>query len=498
MAHARKLVVLLLVALLPVQPANGAEAEAPQAAPAEKPESPRPKRAADEPRATEPTEAPLPAEAAIASTAAGCADSRECARREGYGNVCADGKCLGYLDRTDLLDVLGISKGPAPAPKPFKLLPAIIPAVGYNPALGFLIGVVANFGMYLGDPERTTISNLSALVLLTTNSQLQVQLTSTLMTSRNEWELQGDWRFLVYNQNTYGLGTGPTPLSQGITIGGWGETAAITGGQLIDFDLVRVHETVLKRVVAELYLGGGYRLDRYYAIVDQSLNLSASPPVVTSHFAYNTIYGFDTAEYTVSGLSLDALYDSRDSTINAYRGTYGHAAFRFNPTWLGSSQASTLLYGEFRAYVGLCDEVPRNVLAFWLIAQGVTGGHLPYLALPSITWDARSTTGRGYVQGRFRGTAEVYGEAEWRFRLSRDGFLGGALFVNAVTFSSPAVNLPAYGYSQPAQNLFQYVKPAGGFGLRFMMNKESRTNVRLDFAWGVDSFGVYLGAGEAF
>jgi hypothetical protein len=251
LVHARELVALPFVALLTVQPANGAETEAPQAATAEKLESPRPKRAADEPRATDPAEAPLPADTAIASAAAGCTDSRECARREGYGNVCADGRCRGCLDRTDLLDVLGFSKGPAPAPKPFKLLPAIIPAVGYNPALGFHVGVVANFGMHLGDPEKTTISSLSALVLLTTNSQLQVQVTGTLMTSRNEWELQGDMRFLVYSQNTYGPGTGPTPLSQGITIGGWGETAAITGGQLIDFDLVRVHETVLKRVVAE-------------------------------------------------------------------------------------------------------------------------------------------------------------------------------------------------------------------------------------------------------
>jgi hypothetical protein len=47
-------------------------------------------------------------------------------------------------------------------------------------------------------------------------------------------------------------------------------------------------------------------------------------------------------------------------------------------------------------------------------------------------------------------------------------------------------------------NLFEYVKPAAGFGARIMMSKESRTNLRVDFAWGVDSFAVYLGAGEVF
>jgi hypothetical protein len=42
------------------------------------------------------------------------------------------------------------------------------------------------------------------------------------------------------------------------------------------------------------------------------------------------------------------------------------------------------------------------------------------------------------------------------------------------------------------------VRPAGGFGARILMSKESRTNLRLDFAWGVDSFAIYLGAGEVF
>ncbi len=91
------------------------------------------------------------------------------------------------------------------------------------------------------------------------------------------------------------------------------------------------------------------------------------------------------------------------------------------------------------------DEVPRNVLAFWLRAEGVTSGHQPYLALPSVGWDAKGTTGRGYVQGRLRGTAWIYAEAEWRFRITDNGLLGGALFANAQTMSLPAVTLPTYG-----------------------------------------------------
>ncbi len=44
----------------------------------------------------------------------------------------------------------------------------------------------------------------------------------------------------------------------------------------------------------------------------------------------------------------------------------------------------------------------------------------------------------------------------------------------------------------------QFFRPAGGFGLRFMMNRDSRTNVALDFAFGESSFGVWFNAGEYF
>jgi len=448
----------------------------------------RPAAAADPPQAPA---APAPGPA--------CQTSHECAAREGYGSICGDGHCLDYVDRTDLLNLFGLTEKHRPPPTPFKLYPAIIPAVGYNPALGFLVGVVGTFGMYLGPPEDTTMSSANALVLLTTNKQLVIQIGTTLLTARNDWELQGDWRFLLYNQDTYGLGTAVPPLSFGVSIDGWGSTAPLTGGQPMKFNHIRFHELVLHRAFAEhLYLGGSFRYIRYYDIVDESLNLSVNPPVVTSHYAYSVLKGFDPSAYTLSGVSVDVLYDSRDSTINPYRGLYAHLAYGVFPTWLGSSHTSSQVAAEFRCYLGLSDDVPRNVLAFWVLATAVTSGNQPYLTLPSVGWDAKGTTGRGYVQGRFRGPSQVYAEAEWRFRITDNGFLGGAVFVNAETFSRPEASLPAYGYTVAGSSLFADVKPAGGIGLRFLMNKESRTNVRLDFGFGVDGLAIYLGAGEVF
>jgi hypothetical protein len=425
-----------------------------------------------------------------------CTESRDCALRLGYGNVCADGRCEAYVDRTDITDLFRkVAKGRT-EPQPFVLYPSIIPAIGYNPALGFLIGIVSKAGMLLGDASDTTMSNASLLVLLTTKKQLVIQLGSTILTSHNEWQLIGDWRFLLYNQDTYGLSTGTPLTSTSFSISGWGSTTPIDGAQPMKFDLLRIHQVALRRVWGNLYVGGGYWLDRFFGIVDESLDLTAPSPVITSHYAYSTYYGFNPSEYTTSGVTVDAVYDSRDSTINPYRGIFTQLSLGGFPTWLGSTQGSTMVGIEFRGYLGLSDAVPRNVLAFWLLAGGVTSGVRPYLALPSVGWDAAGTTGRGYIQGRFRGPGEVYGEVEWRFRITDNGLFGGAIFANAMTFSRPAFNYSTF--NEPAVNLFQYVKPAGGIGARILMSKESRTNLRVDFAVGVDSFAVYLGAGEVF
>ena len=434
-----------------------------------------------------------------------CSSSEACAASAGRGWVCEEGECQPYHDATDLFVAVGLSQPSEAPPQAFRPFLSILPVIGSNPTQGVLAGVAVILGIYLGDPKTTTISNVSANILYTTKNQFLSGINSVLMLEHNEWQLQGDWRFLIFNQDTFGLGTGPTPVSTGFTPGastgftlnGFGTTSAIEGAQPMDLNLLRIRENFLKKAwLDSFYIGPGFSFDRYYAIHDKLLDLSASPPVVTSHYAYSKVLGFPTGAYNTSGLSLNLLWDSRDSTINPYRGYYAAISYQLNPTFLGSTEDSSLLYGEFRTYIGLSKEVPRNVLAIWVYAQTTITGQLPYLALPAIGWDSRNRTGRGYVQGRFRGTAEIYSEVEWRFRITDDGFLGGVVFANVETFSRAPVSY--LGFVDGGQNLFQYLRPAGGIGLRFMMNRQSRTNITLDLTVADKTFGLYIGAGEAF
>ena len=426
-----------------------------------------------------------------------CTSSDQCAMRDGRGSVCEEGHCEPYQDATDLFVAVGLSQPSEAPPEAYKPFLTILPVIGSNPTQGVLAGVAVILGIYLGDPKTTTISNISANVLYTTKNQFLSGINSVLMLENNEWQLQGDWRFLVFNQDTFGLGTGIPPISTGFTLNGYGTTVAIEGAQPMDLNLIRIRENFLKKAWLDaFYLGPGFSFDRYYAIHDKLLNLSASPPVVTSHYAYSTVLGFNPAQYNISGLSLNLLWDSRDSTINPYRGTYASVSYQWNPTWLGSAKNSSVLTLEYRGYFGLDPAIPRNLIAVWFLMQTTVSGQLPYLGLPAIGWDSRNRTGRGYVQGRFRGTAEVYGEVEYRFRITRNGLLGGVVFANFETFSSAPVSY--LGFFNQGQNLFQYLRPSGGIGLRFMMNRQSRTNITLDLTVAEKTFGLYFGAGEAF
>jgi outer membrane protein assembly factor BamA len=116
-------------------------------------------------------------------------------------------------------------------------------------------------------------------------------------------------------------------------------------------------------------------------------------------------------------------------------------------------------------------------------------GEFPYLILPATAYDQRSRSARGYTQGRYRGNNFLYGEAEYRFPISKcGGILGGVLFLNATTANNPIQSL----------KLFESVKPGYGLGLRVMVDKKTRTNLAIDFGFGDKSSGFYLAASETF
>jgi outer membrane protein assembly factor BamA len=304
------------------------------------------------------------------------------------------------------------------------------------------------------------------------------------------------------------LGTNSPPDSLDFQ-GNWGWQGEITGdGQgsfPMFYDYFKFHETVSRMVFENFYIGIGYQLDYYWNIKDEQLNLDTVPSQVTPHWLYSRKYDFDTSSYMLSGLSLNVVYDSRDNLINPYKGFYANLNYRINQEWLGSDQFSTNLWAEFRTYIGLSKKKPRHVVGFWLFGDFQVSGNRPYLTLMASGEDQKARSGRGYIAGRFRGENFVYGEVEYRFPISQcSQVLGGVIYVNATTASNLARENIFYDsdgnilYETDPVRLFQYVMPAFGFGLRFMINKYTRLNLNLDFGLGIKSRAFYFSGTETF
>jgi len=344
-------------------------------------------------------------------------------------------------------------------PKAHSLVP--LPAVAYTLEARFLATLTTS---YTFQRPAAHLSALSATLTYTQNQQLILAFNGPLWTSHNRSLWLADYRLLHYPQQTYGLGSN---ASRGDALG-------------MNYNFLRLHQSYYRRVgpAGNLYAGGGFFLDRRWDIVtvdgngQQLADIGGYRPGVAGRS-------------TSVGLVVSVLRDTRANQLRpAASESYLLLALRTNLQALGSDANYRFLQLDTRRYLRAG---PRgNVLAFWLYGDFVLGQAAPYLDLPATGWDTYSVTGRGYIQGRFRGTSLVYGEAEYRFNLTPSRVLGGVLFANGQSARHPTT-----GYGR--------VAPALGTGLRLCLSKKSSTYLAVDYAFGIQgSQGVFFNLGDVF
>ncbi len=348
----------------------------------------------------------------------------------------------------------------APVKKTDRYHLSLVPAAGYTLQTGWAGIVSANLAFYRTDSDRAKISSISTSITYSQYSQIILPVQADLWTKGNKFNVITDFRYLQYPSTTFGLG---------------GHTV-YTDGYTIDFSYIKLHQSVLKAISKDLYAGLGYYLDYAWNIRE------VNPPVgeVTSFQKY----GLTTTELA-SGIALRLLYDSRLNQINPNNGFYANIVYRPNFTFMGSDNNWQSLLLEFRKYVKFPHS--ENVLAFWSYNWLTTGGRPGYLFLPSTGWDDSYNTGRGYIQGRFRGNNMTYLEAEYRFKISQNGLFGGVLYGNAQSFS------------KEISDQYNTITPGWGTGLRIKLNKYSKANLCIDYGFGLEgSKGFFVNLGEVF
>ena len=163
-------------------------------------------------------------------------------------------------------------KEKAPKP-PKKFMALILPNISSNPSNGFLLGIGGTFGWYMGPKENTRVSSAPFTVAVTSKKQLITFVKSNIYTKEDKFFLQGDWRFYIYSQPTYGLGTNSPDTSNLPSGFHWDGQGGSTDSASfpMKYNLVKFSEIINRKIVENFYAGIGYHLDYYYSIEDENL-----------------------------------------------------------------------------------------------------------------------------------------------------------------------------------------------------------------------------------
>jgi hypothetical protein len=364
-------------------------------------------------------------------------------------------------DLPELLSrLLGRPRLATGAEKRFHL--AVLPFVLANPLLGAGGGLAAVGGFRLGGPE-TAFSRFETSAFLTTHRQEGVVVRTDVRLPGNGWILSGDWGGGRFPNPAYGLG---------------GETRS-SDRTVVQRQQIQLHETVYRRVVSQLYGGLGYLVDDFYDIVD--VRHAAGEATRFSAYPYGT-----SGRSLSSGVTLNVLWDGRDSTVRPTRGASILGRFRFEPAELGSDDAWYSYYLDARTYLAVPGR--GDVLALWAFGWW-SSARTPYLLLPQVGADPEHRSARGMVEGRYAARDLVYGEVEYRAHLWRS--LGAVAALSLSAPSDRGVN--GAGLS------FRAVHPGLAAGLRVLLDRTSGANLVLDGAWAPgEGVGFYLNANETF
>jgi hypothetical protein len=369
------------------------------------------------------------------------------------------------VPQTDLPEALRslFNKRPAPASEQFiitsKPIYSVVPAIGYTLQTKLAAVLSGNAVFYTDTSAR--LSAITANATYTQNKQFYIHAQPNIWIKNNRYNFVGDIRFYKYPQSTFGLGSGSPRENE----------------NPMSYSFLRLYQVVLKQIKNNFFAGIGYIMDYRWNISEEG-TLNGTKSDFRKYGAPSTTIS--------SGATLNALFDTRDNSINSAKGFYTSMQLRNNLKALGSNSNWQSLILDVRKYIQLPAK-SDNVLAFWSYNWLILSGKPPYLDLPSNGWDSYSSTGRGYIQGRFRGAQMVYLETEYRFKISANGLFGGVLYANVESFSA------APG------TLLQQAQPGFGPGLRIKLNKKSKTNIGIDYAFGTEgSRGLFITVGELF
>ena len=342
------------------------------------------------------------------------------------------------------------------------------PYVIYTPetSIGFGIG-----GSYLfkmpnsGGEERTRTSTIPIAFTYTLENQILFYSGFEVFWPDEEYVLSGNLRAQIFPQLFYGVGPNTSESNEVIFESTQFVVEPIFSKQMF---------------VDKLFLGAGVR---YRHVMDTGFEIA--PDEDDFPEGIGTFRNIDGAGGSTSaGVEAAALYDTRNSLLNAQTGTYLEFTYGKYGEVLGGTHAYDLVRADFRKFFQLKgDEDFRDVLGIHSVGYFATGD-VPLVELATL---GSGEIMRGYYEGRYTDNNYVAAQAEYRLNIKNSPF-------GAVGFAS--AGSVAADISDFTENA---LRTAYGVGIRFEVDKVERLNLRADVArTGEGDFNFYIQIGEAF
>lgn len=339
-----------------------------------------------------------------------------------------------------------------------KLSITPFPALFSSPETGIGYGALVVPVYNFGHDSLTRNSNGQVLAYYTQKKQSSLQLSYNIFTNREKYLINGNVNYYDFPIQYFGTGNTNNDVND-FTI--------------VDYKLLYFQNRLLRQVREYIFAGGLYHINKTYDISSTLGSKIYDRPA-------NELDGTIT-----SGVGPALLYDSRDNPLNSRTGFYASFNALLSRKSLGSEFGFTRYVLDVRQFIPLN---ARQVIAFQGLGR-FHSGQVPFRELSLLGGGGSGPEAgglRGFFKGRYRDREMIAVQTEFRQQvLPRVGFVvfGGAGEVAHKMNSFNADNL----------------RYAGGGGIRLMLNKKERLNIRIDYAVGNNrTKGLYFDIGEDF
>lgn len=325
----------------------------------------------------------------------------------------------------------------------------VVPVAYYSPETRIAGGIGGYYYFKFNKEDTLTrASSINLAAIITQNRQLIFQLPMQLAFKQNKYLLNGEVGYFKFPFRFYGIGN----------------EINLDEFETYTPNIIRMKGIFYRNIQNRWFVGPRlrYEYQKMKTFEDQG------------KLANETIVGQDGGHFV--GLGFGLLLDKRDNIFTPAKGGY----VEFSGLWanenIGSDYNSKELFLDMRKYFGL----GKTVLAAQFYGKHIIGDS-PFYLLAQMGGYYRM---RGYFQGAFRDKSYLTSQLEWRvpiigrFGLAAFGSLGQ--ISDKLTIQTDALRL------------------AGGMGLRFRFNDQENINLRLDYARGKNTSGVYVTVSEAF